>query len=136
MTETEYKLNILKDICRFSRVKYSKEEMEWIVSSALFRSKTHLTAAALLVKKGDIDMTDFVNLASLEAEELDLYLEVGDDDFNYFAKPTPEEVMKLFTAMDEYIQNHPEEALLNRKKHAEQINKIKGLTQKEKAPNR
>ncbi len=123
--EEKYKLNILKDILKFSRKKLTKEEMNILLSSALFQNKNYFTSGALLVKRESISIDEFLSLKTLREEELQEFLEPVDDAFNYFASITPEEVMQAFQDMESYIKNNPEESLENRKKNQERYQKIK-----------
>ena len=127
MEEIEYKLNILKDILKFSRRTLNEEEKEILLSSFLFQDKTYFTSAALLVKKGLITIEDVINLAKQTKDELKNILTPVDATFDYFAKIDPHEIMQAFIAMDDYILNNPEEALKNKQKKEEQIKRIKEL---------
>ena len=127
MNEVEYKLNILKDILKFSRRTLTEEEKNVLLSSALFQDKNYFTSAAILVKKGSIIIDDVINLAKLKESELPLFLTPTEDTFDYFAKTTPNGMIEAFIRMDEYIKNNPEEALENKRKNESQIEKIKEL---------
>ena len=131
MMEEKYKLNILKDIVKFSKRKLTKEEMNRLLSSALFQSKNYFTSAALLIKRGRITMDEFLSLCKLKEEELSEFLEPVDNDFDYFAKVSPEEIMKAFQEMEDFLKNNPEKALENRHINKEREDKIKELYQKE-----
>lgn len=131
MMEEKYKLNILKDIVKFSKRKLTKEEMNRLLSSALFQSKNYFTSAALLIKRGRITMDEFLSLCKLKEEELSEFLEPVDNDFDYFAKVLPEEIMKAFQEMEDFLKNNPEKALENRRINKEREDKIKELYQKE-----
>lgn len=125
MNEEKYKLNILKDILKFSKKKLTKEEMNMLLLSALFQNKNYFTSAALLVKRGSITMEEMISLGTLKKEELSAFLDPVDDDYNYFAKITPEEILAAFKDMEEFIKNNPEQALENRHLNKEQKEKIK-----------
>ena len=127
MNEVEYKLNILKDILKFSRRTLTEEEKNVLLSSALFQDKNYFTSAAILVKKGSIIIDDVINLAKLKESELPELLTPTEDTFDYFAKTTPNDIIEAFIRMDEYIKNNPEEALENKRKNESQIEKIKEL---------
>ena len=131
MMEEKYKLNILKDIVKFSKRKLTKEEMNRLLSSALFQSKNYFTSAALLIKRGRITIDEFLSLCKLKEEELSEFLEPVDNDFDYFAKVSPEEIMKAFQEMEDFLKNNPEKALENRHINKEREDKIKELYQKE-----
>ena len=131
MMEEKYKLNILKDIVKFSKRKLTKEEMNRLLSSALFQSKNYFTSAALLIKRGRITMDEFLSLCKLKEEELSEFLEPVDNDFDYFAKVSPEEIMKAFQEMEDFLKNNPEKALENRHINKEREDKNKELYQKE-----
>lgn len=131
MMEEKYKLNILKDIVKFSKRKLTKEEMNRLLLSALFQSKSYFTSAALLIKRGRITMDEFLSLCKLKEEELSEFLEPVDNDFDYFAKVSPEEIMKAFQEMEDFLKNNPEKALENRRINKEREDKIKELYQKE-----
>ena len=131
MNEERYKLNILKDILKFSKRKLNKEEMDILLSSSLLKSKNYFTSAALLIKRGSITMDEFLSLCKLKEEELGTFLEPVDDAFNYFAEITPEELMDAFKEMEDFLKNNPEQALENRRINKEREAKIKELHQKE-----
>ena len=131
MMEEKYKLNILKDIVKFSKRKLTKAEMNRLLSSALFQSKNYFTSAALLIKRGRITMDEFLSLCKLKEEELSEFLEPVDNDFDYFAKVSPEEIMKAFQEMEDFLKNNLEKALENRRINKEREDKIKELYQKE-----
>ena len=129
MNEERYKLNILKDILKFSKRKLNKEEMDILLSSSLLKSKNYFTSAALLVKRGKITIEDFLSLQKLRKEQLANYLEPVDEDYNYFASITPEELYNALREMEEFIKNNPQEALENQLKNKERITKIKELNE-------
>ena len=131
MNEEKYKLMILKDILKFSKRKLAKEEMNRLSSSALFQNKNYFTSAALLIKRGRITMDEFLSLSKLKEEELGEFLEPVDNDFDYFAKVSPEEIMEAFKKMEDFLKNNPEKALENRRINKEREEKIKELHQKE-----
>lgn len=131
MNEEKYKLMILKDILKFSKRKLAKEEMNRLSSSALFQNKNYFTSAALLIKRGRITMDEFLSLSKLKEEELGEFLEPVDNDFDYFAKVSPEEIMEAFKEMEDFLKNNPEKALENRRINKEREEKIKELHQKE-----
>lgn len=125
----EYKLNILRDILKFSKRVLSKEELEMLISSPLFKDKNYFTSAALLVKKGSINIEEFLCLQKLSEEELNLFLEPMDDNFNYFLKVRPEDILSAFLEMEEYIRNNPVEALNNKRLNDERKTRIKEFYQ-------
>lgn len=125
----EYKLNILRDILKFSKRVLSKEELEMLISSPLFKDKNYFTSAALLVKKGSINIEEFLCLQKLSEEELNLFLEPMDDNFNYFLKVRPEDILNAFLDMEEYIRNNPVEALNNKRLNDERKTRIKEFYQ-------
>ena len=125
----EYKLNILRDILKFSKRVLSKEELEMLISSPLFKDKNYFTSAALLVKKGSINIEEFLCLQKLSEEELNLFLEPMDDNFNYFLKVRPEDILNAFLEMEEYIRNNPVEALNNKRLNDERKTRIKEFYQ-------
>ncbi len=125
----EYKLNILRDILKFSKRVLSKEELEMLISSPLFKDKNYFTSAALLVKKGSINIEEFLCLQKLSEEELNLFLEPMDDNFNYFLRVRPEDILSAFLEMEEYIRNNPVEALNNKRLNDERKTRIKEFYQ-------
>ena len=125
----EYKLNILRDILKFSKRVLSKEELEMLISSPLFKDKNYFTSAALLVKKGSINIEEFLCLQKLFEEELNLFLEPMDDNFNYFLRVRPEDILSAFLEMEEYIRNNPVEALNNKRLNDERKTRIKEFYQ-------
>ena len=125
----EYKLNILRDILKFSKRVLSKEELEMLISSPLFKDKNYFTSAALLVKKGSINIEEFLCLQKLSEEELNLFLQPMDDNFNYFLKVRPEDILNAFLDMEEYIRNNPVEALNNKRLNDERKTRIKEFYQ-------
>ena len=125
----EYKLNILRDILKFSKRVLSKEELEMLISSPLFKDKNCFTSAALLVKKGSINIEEFLCLQKLSEEELNLFLEPMDDNFNYFLRVRPEDILSAFLEMEEYIRNNPVEALNNKRLNDEIKTRIKEFYQ-------
>ncbi len=129
MNERQYKLNILKDILKFSSKTLTTEERDILLSSALFQDKSYFTSAALLVKKEAITMDDVINLAKLEKSELPAFLTPTEDSFDYFAKISPDKIMQALTDMEDYLLHNPIEALENRQKNEEQILKIKALAE-------
>lgn len=130
MSEEKYKLTILKDILKFSKRKLTKEEMNILLSSALFQHKNYFTSAALLIKRGRITMDELLSLSKLKEEELSEFLEPVDDTFDYFAKVSPEEIMEAFKEMEEFLKNNPEKALANRRINKERETKIKNYIKK------
>ena len=130
--EEKYKLEILKDILKFCGKTMTQEEVKRLMASALFESKSYFTSAALLVKRGKITIEDFLSLQKLRKEELADYLEPVEEDFNYFASVTPEELYKALREMEDFIENNPEKALENRIKNTERIEKIKELNENQK----
>lgn len=129
MSENKYKLNILKDILKFSRKKLTKEELEKFILSPLYQNKNYFTSAALLLKRGMIGIAELLNLGNYHLEELQELLEPVDNDYDYFAKVTPEEILEAFKKMEEFIHNHPEEAMKNKEKNRARVEKIKELYQ-------
>ena len=121
----EIKLKVLKDILKFSRRKLTKEELNDLIFSPLFLNYNYFISAALLVKRTAIDIEEFLALKNLSLEELKECLVPVDDDYDYFAKITPEEIIKAFIGMEEYLKNNPEQALENRRLNTERISKIK-----------
>ena len=121
----EIKLKVLKDILKFSRRKLTKEELNDLIFSPLFLNYNFFISAALLVKRTAIDIEEFLALKNLSLEELKECLVPVDDDYDYFAKITPEEIIKAFIGMEEYLKNNPEQALENRRLNTERIAKIK-----------
>ncbi len=128
--DQKYKLNILKDILKFSRRTLTEEERDALLSSALFQNKNYFTSAALLIKRGRINMDEFLSLCKLKEEELGEFLEPIDDSFDYFGKVSPEEIRKAFQEMEDFLKNNPEKALENRRINKEREAKIKELHQK------
>ena len=127
--EEKYKLNILKDILKFSGKALSKEEMDELLSSPLFKNKNYFTSAALLVKRTAINIAEFLSLSKLPKEELNEFLEPVDDDYDYFKKVTPEEILEAFKEMEDFLKNNPEKALENRRINKEREEKIKEFYQ-------
>lgn len=125
MNEERYKLMILKDVLKFTRKSLSEDELNEFTSSALFQNKNYFTSAALLVKKGSITIEEMLSLGTLKQEELSSFLEPVDDDYNYFAKVTPEEIFVAFEAMEKFIKNNPIEAQKNREYNLAKIANIK-----------
>lgn len=127
--EEKYKLNILKDILKFSGKVLSKEEMDELLSSPLFKNKNYFTSAALLVKRTAINIAEFLSLSKLSKEELSEFLEPVDDDYDYFKKVTPEEILEAFKEMEKFIANNQEKAMANKEKSQKRLAKIKEFYQ-------
>ena len=127
--EEKYKLQILKDILKFSGKVLSEEESSLLFASALYQSKEYFTSAALLVKNNSITIDEFLSLGTLNREELDEFLEPVEESFDYFAEVTPEEVISSLKEAEEFIKNNPEEYEKNKEIQLKRIAKIKELCQ-------
>ena len=125
MNEEKYKLKILKDILKFSKSTINEEDLKELMASPIFLNKNYFTSGALLVKREAITMSEFLNLKNLTREELKEYLDPVDDDFDYFAIIKPEEVLKAFKDIEEFIKNNPKKALENRRENQKRYQKIK-----------
>lgn len=130
--EEKYKLRILKDILKFSGRTLTKEELNNLLASALYQNKNDFTSAALLVKRGAITIEDFLALEKLTEKELRELIEPVDDEYDYFASITPEELFQAYKEMEKFIENNPEKALENRENNRNRIAKIKELNENNK----
>ena len=124
----EYKLEVLKDILKFSDKALNEDESSLLLTSALYQSKEYFTSAALLVKSNAINMDDLLSLCSLDKEELKEYLEPTEETYDYFAKITLEEINKAIKELEDWIDQNPDKYLNERIKAQEKIAKIKALT--------
>ena len=125
--EEKYKLRILKDILKFSGRTLTKEELNNLLASALYQNKNDFTSAALLVKRGAITIEDFLALEKLTEEELRELIEPVDDEYDYFATISPEELQNAFQYMKDFRKNYPEEARKNREQNKRRIQNIKSF---------
>ena len=125
--EEKYKLNILKDILKFSSKKLTDEEFNNLMFSPLFKSRNYFTSAALLVKSSSITIDELLILTTISLEELSLYLIPVEDNFDYFKEVTPKEIAKAFELMDNYLINNKQQSLKNLESNHEKITRIKKL---------
>ena len=127
MNEEKYKLKILKDVLKFSKKALAKEELDAFLSSPLFGDKNYFTSASILVKKGLITMDECLNLGNLRKEELGEYLVPVDDEYDYFATISPEELQNAFQYMKDFRKNYPEKERKNREQNKRRIQNIKSF---------
>ena len=130
--EEKYKLQILKDILKFSGKVLSAEEKDLLFSSALYRNKEYFVSAALLVKNNSITIDEFLSLSMLNKEELNEFLEPTEETFNYFAIVTPEEVLSSLKEIEDFLKNNPLEYEKSKEIQMQRIAKIKELNQSQK----
>ena len=130
--EEKYKLQILKDILKFSGKVLSAEEKDLLFSSALYRNKEYFVSAALLVKNNSITIDEFLSLSMLNKEELSEFLEPTEETFNYFAIVTPEEVLSSLKEIEDFLKNNPLEYEKSKEIQMQRIAKIKELNQSQK----
>lgn len=125
----KYKLQILKDILKFSGKTLSEEESSLLLASALYQSKEYFTSAALLVKNNSITIDEFLSLGTLNREELTEFLEPTEESFDYFAEVTPEEVLSSLKEVEDFMEYNSLEYEKNKEIQLKRIAKIKELNQ-------
>ncbi len=128
--EEKYKLQILKDILKFSGKVLSEEEKDLIFSSALYQNKEYFTSAALLVKNNSISIDEFLSLSVLSREELYEFLEPAEESFDYFAEVTPADILSSLKEVEDFMESNPEEYEKSKEIQKRRIAKIKDLHQR------
>ena len=128
--EEKYKLQILKDILKFSGKVLNEEEKDLIFSSALYQNKEYFTSAALLVKNNSISIDEFLSLSVLSREELYEFLEPTEESFDYFAEVTPADILSSLKEVEDFMVSNPEEYEKSKEIQKRRIAKIKDLHQR------
>ena len=128
--EEKYKLQILKDILKFSGKVLNEEEKDLIFSSALYQNKEYFTSAALLVKNNSISIDEFLSLSVLSREELYEFLEPAEESFDYFAEVTPADILSSLKEVEDFMESNPEEYEKSKEIQKRRIAKIKDLHQR------
>ena len=128
--EEKYKLQILKDILKFSGKVLSEEEKDLIFSSALYQNKEYFTSAALLVKNNSISIDEFLSLSVLSREEVYEFLEPAEESFDYFAEVTPADILSSLKEVEDFMESNPEEYEKSKEIQKRRIAKIKDLHQR------